>query len=1029
MRRVRRIAAPAGFALRRIRARIFVVAGLSLALAAAAALIGWSSVSATRAHEKNVRLRLDEVSFAERSFQAAYTIEVRGSDWAAEPVEASLAKLADVTEPPNRIRIWHAKGATAGGIRFVEAPDVVLAAGRLPSDCAVGVCDALALAGEFRVGELVPFEEGATVRVVGLGSLPPAALPDPEELGSRALLVGPRNKKLTGFLLERASTVLVTAGLDPEAVQASRLRKLHTRLRQELIRLERGQRLDANAPLDLLDDLAQRGDVARSRVLLVAGQGAALIIAFAAFAATTRRRDTEGGAEQLSTLGAARGQLWTARAVEALLPPLAGGLAAIVALLVLARQLGTSFPFDSILAMAAVMVAAGAILFASVASPRRSRFGVGMLELAAVVALALVAWQTAATGGLDPSGIEAGERAGPVLLLLPALASFVTAVVLLRLLPFLLRLGERGARSAPFGARLAFITAARAPAQAAAATTFLAVALGAALFGFNYEATLERQARDEAAFAAGAAWRVLERPEGNVAGVDLGRGSDAPGDVAPSLGPIRERSSQPTSDVTPLTRYRRVTQEQPTPVIRLDSRLIELGAAGEEVAVEVLAIPAGRVPDIMGWRDSFSSLDRSELGQRLRPKPVRLTGPRIAADARTLRLWAVADTVFPRVAVLHVLFQDQQRFRPVRLSALPTRWAPLSLKVPAALRGAEVIGIEFPPTYQPFGSIEDRGFIELGGLEQRRAGGWEPLSSLEDWTSSRFGGAVYEPELEGAPIDRGLRFEVQAASLAFIRPGSQLPAPLPAIVTEPVAAAAVNGKVTLELLGEDVEVRVAGVAELFPTVVGRPSSFVVLDYEALFARLNRDQPGLILPAEAWFFGPQPPSFLDRLRDPPFRLERATGAGALEARLMNDPLGAGAREVLRLAAFAAALLGVLGLVLATRAALVSERTLFAEYEALGVPPRTLVRSAQARLLLLSLLGVAGGVLAGLLAVRLIAVLVSVTGTAGRPLPPVEPVIAWAVDVAVVLAACGTGLAAAALLAGRVLRESAARRLRA
>ena len=134
-------------------------------------------------------------------------------------------------------------------------------------------------------------------------------------------------------------------------------------------------------------------------------------------------------------------------------------------------------------------------------------------------------------------------------------------------------------------------------------------------------------------------------------------------------------------------------------------------------------------------------------------------------------------------------------------------------------------------------------------------------------------------------------------------------------------------------------------------------------------------------------------------------------------------------MLRLSALAAMLLGVLGLVLATRTALASERTLFAEYEALGVAPRTLVRSTQVRIAMLSTLGVLAGLAGGLAAARLLSALVAVTGTGGRPLPPVEPVISWVEDLAVLAIAAVVGLTAAALLAGWVLRESAARRLRA
>src|SRR5207237_2048172 len=127
-----------------------------------------------------------------------------------------------------------------------------------------------------------------------------------------------------------------------------------------------------------------------------------------------------------------------------------------------------------------------------------------------------------------------------------------------------------------------------------------------------------------------------------------------------------------------------------------------------------------------------------------------------------------------------------------------------------------------------------------------------------------------------------------------------------------------------------------------PTVVDSPHDFAVFDFETLFAALNLDRPGNAAPSEAWFFGP---------RRPP-RLGRVVSAEELEAALLRDPLARGTRDVLAVAAVVAALLGVLGLVLGTRSTLAADRPLLAEYEALGVPPRTLVRSAQARLVALS-----------------------------------------------------------------------------
>jgi hypothetical protein len=150
---------------------------------------------------------------------------------------------------------------------------------------------------------------------------------------------------------------------------------------------------------------------------------------------------------------------------------------------------------------------------------------------------------------------------------------------------------------------------------------------------------------------------------------------------------------------------------------------------------------------------------------------------------------------------------------------------------------------------------------------------------------------------------------------------------------------------------------------------------------------------------------------------------------MEKRLRNDPLAAGTRRVLGVAGVLAALLGFAGLVLATRSAMASERLVLAEYEALGVAPRALRRSAQLRIFAVSALGLVAGLLGGVLGVRLVGAFVAVTGTARRPLPPIVSVVAWKTGAVVLAVLVAAALAAASLVAGRALREPAARRLRA
>src|SRR5205823_6852393 len=365
---------------------------------------------------------------------------------------------------------------------------------------------------------------------------------------------------LRPLVASHGSTVIASAALDPAEVHGFAVRELTERLRTTVARLELGDPLvRASAPVGLLAGLADRGDVAGERLRLVAAEGAALLLAFAVFLASARRRETEAFEEQLATLGASRAQTWSARAVEAVVPAVAGTALAVGGLRVAAsvfagrRGLPRAFtsaalPLGTIAAMVIAGAAAAVLLTVGGGSRRTRRVGLGALELAALTALGVIVWQAATTRALDP-GRLAARGADPVLLLVPALAFFAAAVVLLRVLPPLLRLAERTARHGPTSLRLALLTAARSPAQAAAATTFLAVSVGVALFSLDYRATLDRQAHDEARFAAGAAWRVIERGKG----------------------------------VAPLTSFRRVTTEVPTPALRLDGSVFQAYPEGGQL--------------------------------------------------------------------------------------------------------------------------------------------------------------------------------------------------------------------------------------------------------------------------------------------------------------------------------------------------------------------------------------------------------------------------------------------------------------
>lgn len=1045
------IAVPIELALRRARRNLLTLVLCTAAAFGAAFLIGWGSIQAASAEEENVAQLLTEQSPGGRAVQAQYSV-ILGDDPVAPTVRGEVGRLADLTDRVREVRITAnvaKQGDAPTGLVTVgdSTADAILLEGRRPSGCVRGACEVMSLAGGLRVGGRIALEGGGVAVVVGQGTLREDVFPRIEGLGTRIgvaqrlVLAASLETPLAEASRRSVTNVLVSAVLDPARIRASALSTTRRRLTDTVNRLRRDPAVQAAAPVALLASIDRRGDTARARLSLVTGQVAALVVAFAAFVAGARRSERQLLEHQLETLSASRRQVWVARMTEALLPAVAGTCLALGALLAVAWWTGrlrgfadgfisAALPWSTLVGIAGFSIVGASFLFAAGGTRRRSWRGLGLVEVGALTALGVLTWQLASTGGLSADQVGSGSGASPALLLLPLLVFFVTGVLLMRVLPGLLRMLHRLSRRTSVPARLGLLSAARASGHVAG-TTFLGVALGTAVFSLNYLATLDRQAQDEARFAGGAAWRVTERPPAARASDDQPSGAVS-FDFLPSIGSPAAGSTEQTTNVAPLRRFTSVTTERPTPVLRLRGRTVETTAGGgETLPVELLGVPSDRLERVLGWRESFSDRSLGQIAVGLRPKPLRLSGISLAPDARAVRLWVRGDTRLDRFVVLHLLVAQDQRIAHVRVGNLSTQWRQLTLTIPEGLRGAELVGVEFPPTSVPLTTADPySGTIELGGLEQRQGtDAWSELPSITSWVATPTGGRAEPSSLASGPLQEVLRLELLDKPLSLVRPVLSVNGPLPALVSDELAPLATDGKLTVNIAGTNIEVQANTRARLFPTVVDQPDRFVVLDYEALYAVLNVDQPGVAVPSEAWFFTPPPSGLSDRLESAPFRLEQLVLVDALAARLRSDPLAAGTRSVLAAALAVAALLGLLGLAVATVSALRSERFMLAEYEVMGIAPRVLSRSVQIRLAALCVLGVLAGVIGGLVAVRMIGAFVAVTGPGGRPLPPIEPVIDWTRGLSLLAAVGIVSLIVAAVLATRALRETTARRLRA
>src|SRR5205085_3843310 len=146
---------------------------------------------------------------------------------------------------------------------------------------------------------------------------------------------------------------------------------------------------------------------------------------------------------------------------------------------------------------------------------------------------------------------------------------------------------------------------ARAPSRTIATAAFLLVSVGLALFAGSYRATLERSARDEAAFAVPLDYVLSE-------------GSQL---VLPL-------------DAAPLSRYR--TLGTPYPVLRRSATVA--GSGTSLLNPTLLGVPASALPHLH-WRSDFSRLSPAELARRIGAGgPVRLRTVPVTGATVSLRV-------------------------------------------------------------------------------------------------------------------------------------------------------------------------------------------------------------------------------------------------------------------------------------------------------------------------------------------------------------------------------------------------------
>ena len=784
--------------------------------------------------------------------------------------------------------------------------------------------------------------------------------------------------------------VAPVAGSDIPPWEVDSLLRSESSLHAELRRRSLSYRL--TGPDRALSVARERGDVAGERVLLLAGATAALLAGFALLAAMGLRRDLGEERRRLEQRGARRHQLWIELVTETgamwLAGVVLGAVTGICAAAWLAREadlrladllvrgVGTSQGLVLIVGaalLALVLVAAGARSRETFDGGNRRAWDVAALAAAGAIALVL------ARGEAGEGELAAGS-AGSALLLVPALAALVAAIVTARLLGPLMQLAERVARRGPGALRLALLGLARGRARTSITAAFLVASLGLALFASDYRATLEAGARDQAAYQVPLDLTVRA----------------GPGIIDPLVAAPRERYLALAPGVAAY------------PVIR---RTASVPAEGSGfVSVDVVGVAPAVLERMERWRSSDRSGSAGALARTIGADgPARLRGLALPPEADRVTLAARGSGAQVRVALI-VAGADG---RGVALAARRSGPGELTATVPPGLRGGLLVGVRVALDYEAAVDVFHRGAegtnegartgeLRLGDPAARLpSGASQPLGDISDWTSAG------EVEADGD----GLRwqFAFPGGDPAILRPVQPTDGRELRVLASPgVAAGASGGRITLEVGSIPIAARVVGQIRRMPGATP-DQGVVVADESRLAVALEAARPGSGGVDELWLSVPErsEASVLARLGEPPFGVLAAESRRELEASLRDDPLARAISLTLAAAAALALVLAAIGLWLAVASELRDGRGELFDLEAQGVEPAVLRAQARVRAALLLAVGIAGGVALGLALALVVVDLVGVGATGATPVPPLRAAGGAAIAFA--------GLAAVAVLA--------------
>jgi hypothetical protein len=961
---------------------VLVASGIAIACALIAGLTGGSLAARDRALQRTVGALPD----SQRSVRVGWAGASVGNDFGTidHEARAALRPLGGSVTRSVAFRSLHLRG----GLVQMAAVDSLarslkLSSGRLPRVCGPAVCEVVAITGD------PPARLDATgihLRVVGHGALRSSlALGDVlvHQPGDPAVptVVTDGVTKLSAIpaLSALLRSYSWAVPLNPRSLHVWNVDEVLARISQGESDLQtQDSAFGIVSPVDAVLSARDSGRAAARRILLVGGEAAALVLAFAVLAAAGLRRDVEGERRRLEQHGATRGQsallALAESSISAFLGTVAGLLVGIAAIAVVASEtglpagaltrhaLGTPLSLALVAGcgLAAAGLVAGRLLVAEADDAERSR--VGALDVAAL-ASALAILLALVRGPATTDELRNGQGAGIVLLALPALVALSSGVALARLIGPLTRIAERLGRGTSAAPRLALLALARGRARTSATAAFLAVSIGLAVFAAVYGATLSAGDRDQAAF-------------------------QVPLDFTASQGSTLTRPLAAAS----LARWRRLAPGAVAlPVLRVSS---DVGLRdGTLVSPELLGVPAAGLPQLHSIGRAGLDHSPASTAARLSPRGgVPLRGLRLPDGVRDVTLAGSASGQ-PVELSLNVATRGGD----VAIVGLRSSASGFTATLPRAAIGGLVIGLGLDrPPANAFGDEHQgaegvqapgvgKGLLQLGPLEARG----RAIGSLRQFVGR--GGA----RLVAAGSEADVRYSLTGEAHAYIRPHEPFDDRLLPVIASPDLArsAGPGGVLTLQIDSVRVRARIVATASHFPTETQSP--FLVADQESLATALAADSPADSLPSELWLGVPaaSAASVARTLGGAPYSTLDLSSRRTVEQSLQHDPLARGLVLALAAGAALALLLALAGLLLAVTSDLRDERGALADLEAQGMAPANLRLHVRLRAAMLVAAGLVGGVGVGAALVAAVHDALLSAATIGDPVPPLQTAVPW------------------------------------